>query len=171
MSKRHPVPLKTPLAIAKYEREKAERRALDMQALELRKNGKSFREIAEIQGCALPTATKRFHRAARNYMPEELVTAVRQMELDRFDGMTQINIDLLRRAYQAGDVDQVCKIEGVMLAIHDRRAKLIPIQVPQRLVVDATVETTPDRELSGFLAAEAERVAETIAYLNETAAE
>ncbi len=164
--------LKTPSAIARYEREKAETRARQLQAVEMRKSGYSFRKIAEEQGCTIKTALKRYNVGIKTHIPPELIDAVRATELDRFDALTVMNHKLMIKAYEAGDVDAFCKLEDRLLAVHDRRAKLVPIQVPQRLVVDATIteQTDQDRELADLLRKEAEKVEESIRFLNENAA-
>lgn len=167
------MPLQSQAAIARFEREKAEQMNARREAVELRKNGLSFRKIAEAQGCTVRTATKRYERGLKEYVPAELVESARAIELDRFDALTQINIALLAKAFEAGDIDSVCKLQDKILAVHDRRANLIPIKVPQRLVVDATVETKTDqdRELSDLLGRMSAETAEKIAWLQQTRAE
>lgn len=156
------------VALAKLEREKSEQRARVREAVELRGQGKSFREIAQIQGCSVHTATKRYHKGVRQYLPEELVESVRSTELDRFDILTQINFGLLAVAYKAGDVDAVCKLEDKILAVHDRRKKLVPVEVPVRIQLDQTV-TSQDSELMDLLSGMSAEVNETIGWLQENA--
>lgn len=164
--------LTNPSAVARFEREKARARELRRQALEMRKSGKTFREIADVQQCAIQTAMTRYNKAMKEYVPQELVESVRGTELDRFDALTQINISLLARAYDAGDIEAVCKLEDKILAVHDRRAKLVPIQVPVRVQVDATVEhtTEQDRELRDLLGRASQDVEDRINNLRENAA-
>jgi hypothetical protein len=166
------MPLTNPSAVAKFEREKAQARELRRQALEMRKSGKTFREIADVQNCAIRTAMTRYNKAMKEYVPQELVESVRGTELDRFDALTQINISLLAKAYEAGDIDAVCKLQDKILAVHDRRAKLVPIQVPTRVVLDATVEhtTEQDRELRDLLSGMSKDVEDKINSLREHAA-
>ena len=163
---------RTPSAVARWEREKAEYRRLVLESVELRKSGYSFRAIGEHQGCSIHTAIKRYNKGIKEYVPPELVEAARATEIDRFDALVVMNHTLLVKAYQAGDVDAVCKLQDKLLAIHDRRAKLIPIQVPTRLVVDATVEhtTDQDRELADLLSGMSQEVEDKINDLRENAA-
>ena len=155
------------VALARREREKAEQRRLVLQAVELRGASHSFRSIADIQGCSIKTATKRYHKGIHQYVPDELVEAVRKTELDRFDVLTMMNISLMGTAYKAGDIDTLLKLQDRVLAVHDRRKKLVPIEVPQRLIIDQTVATAQDDELSSLLSGMESNVEETIRRLQE----
>jgi hypothetical protein len=160
-------------AVARWEREKAERRQLVQEAVEMRKNAYSFRAIAEHQGCTIQTATQRFRRGSKQYLPPELVESSRATELDRFDALTHINLTLLAEAVKDRDIDSVCKLQDKILAIHDRRAKLIPMQVPVKMVIDGLIDgaTDQDRELTALLSAAAQDVEEKIQWLVENTAE
>jgi hypothetical protein len=159
-------------ALARREREKDENRRLTLQALELRKNGMSFREIAEIQHCNPQTAARRYRKGCKQYLPQELVESARATELDRFDALTQINISLIAEAYKARDIDTLLKLEDRTLAIHDRRKKLIPMEVPTTIKLDQTIETVTDqdRELAAFLDQHEAEVEAEIRRIRETAA-
>lgn len=160
---------RTPSAIARYEREKAEQKALVCQALELRKSGYSFRRIAEAQGCSVRTANLRVKKAISKYVPEELVDETRRVELDRYDQITLMNFNLLSRAYDAGDVESFCKLQDRVNAVHDRRKKMIPIEVPTRLVIDQTVEqrTEQGQELADLFERAAQDVEDKIEWMRE----
>ena len=160
-------------AVARWEREKAEHRLLVQEAVEMRKSAHSFRAIAEHQGCSVNTAVARYRRGLKQYLPGELVESARSTELDRFDALTQINLELLREAVDRRDIDAVCKLQDKILAIHDRRAKLIPMQIPVKMVIDGMIDhvTDQDRELAELLAAAAQDVEEKIQWLVDNAAE
>lgn len=159
----------TPAGIARVAREKDEQRRLVAEALELRKSGHSFRQIAAIQGCAINTAMNRCRKAIAKRIPQELVDATRAVELDRYDSITQMNLSLLVRAYEAGDIEGYCKIQDRINGVHDRRAKMVPIHVPTQLVIDQSVEhrTEQDRELADLLGRAAQDVEDKIRQLSE----
>jgi hypothetical protein len=162
-------PKRSPAAIARWEREKSEQRALQREALELRQAGYSFRRIAEIQGCSVRTAATRHRKACRREVPEELIVETRKVELDRYDTLTLMNMKLLAQAFEVGDIEAFCKIQDRINAVHDRRAKMIPIQVPVTMVIDQKVDhtTDQDRELSTLLGQAAQDVEDKIRWLNE----
>jgi len=156
-------------AIARWEREKAQQRAGQRQALELRQLGYSYRQIAELQNISVRSATLRCKKAAQRDIPTELVETVRNLELDRLDTITTMNLKLMQKAYEAGDVESFCKLQDRVHAVHDRRKKMVPIEVPTRLVVDqnTTVQTDQDRELAEMLANKAQEVEDTVRWLTE----
>lgn len=158
-------------AIARYEREKAEQRRLRREAVEMRSGGFSFRQIAEHQRCTPTTALNRYNKGQATYIPQELIESTRTTELDRFDALTLMSMNLLDKAFAAGDVDAVCKLQDKVLAVHDRRKKMVPIEVPVTLVIDQKVEhTTPqDRELADLLGQAAADVEDKMRWLTENA--
>jgi hypothetical protein len=160
-------------AVARWEREKAERRQLVQEAVEMRKNAHSWRAIAEHQHCSVNTAMARYRRGVKQYLPGELVESARATELDRFDALTQLNLKLLGEAFERRDVDAFCKLQDKILAIHDRRAKLIPMQVPVKMVIDGTIDytTDQDRELAELLGRASADVEEKIQWLVDNTAE
>ena len=160
-------------AVARWEREKAERRLLVQEAVEMRRDGNSWRAIAEHQHCSVNTAVARYRRGIKQYLPGELVESARATELDRFDALTLLNLTLIGEAYQARDIEAFCKLQDKILAIHDRRAKLIPMQVPVKMVIDGTIDytTDQDRELADLLGRASADVEEKIAWLVENTAE
>jgi len=159
----------TPSGIARVAREKDEQRRLVAEVLELRKSGHSFRRIAEIQGCAVKTAMSRYRKALARHVPTELVESVRAIELDRFDAITLMNMSLLVRAYEAGDTETYLKVQDRIYATHDRRKKLVPIEVPTQLVIDqkVTAQTDEDRELADLLSRAAQSVEDKLSWIND----
>lgn len=164
---------RNPAAVARWERQKAEHRLLVQEAVEMRKNAQSWRAIAEKQGCTVKTAMARYERGVKQYLPGELVESARATELDRFDTLTQMNVILLAEAYQRRDIESFCKLQDRLLAIHDRRAKLVPMQIPVKMVIDQTIDHTSDqdRELAELLGRAAQDVEEKIQWLVENTAE
>lgn len=155
--------------LARIAREKAEQRRLKLEALELRDAGYSFRRIAEAQGCTIATATKRYKKACQAYLPQELVEQVRSTELDRFDTLTVVSMNLMTKAFEAGDIDAVCKLQDKVLAVHDRRATLIPMKVAARVEIDQRIEhvTEQERELADLLGRAAQGVEDQLRILIE----
>lgn len=162
---------RTAAGIARIAREKDEQRRLVAEVLELRKSGHSYRQIAEIQGTTARTAMLRERKALARHVPVELIESVRTIELDRYDTITLMNLSLLARAYDSGDIENFCKIQDRINSVHDRRAKLVPIQVPTQLVIDQSIEhrTEQDRELADLLGRATQDVEDKIRQLAEDA--
>lgn len=113
-----------------------ETRAKRLEALELRKRGMTYRQIATQMGCHVGTAHQWVGMAF-----DELITAVnetaetvRQMELDRLDTMQEaVWGDCL-----SGDKSAIT----TMLRVMERRSKLLGLDTPQE--VDQTVRILMD---------------------------
>ena len=93
----------SPAAIIRYERKRAESKRLQTEALEMRRSGYSYREIAAHQNCAVTTAATRVTKAIRREVPQELIDSTRAIELDRIDQMTkngEVAEDESKRAHQ-----------------------------------------------------------------------
>lgn len=151
---------RTASAIARFERSKAENRTLQREALEMRKNGMTYRQIAEIQNCGAGTAASRVQKAIRREVPTELVDATRAVELDRMDTMTLMNLTLMQKAYDRGDVETFLKVQDRVNAIHDRRKTIVPIVQPTKVIIDqaVTTQSEQDRELSELIGKAADAV-------------
>lgn len=156
-------------AIARWEREKANNRERQRQALEMRQAGYSYSQIAQAQGTSSKSAMSRVKKAAARDIPTELVETVRDIELFRLDTITLMNLSLMQKAYEAGDIENFCKLQDRVHAVHDRRKKIVPIEAPTKLVIDqnTTVQTDQDRELSEMLARKAQEVEDTVRWLTE----
>jgi len=160
---------RTPAAIARFEREKANQRKLQREVLELRKAGYSYYRIAQVQGCSTRTALNRYKRAIARDIPEEEIIEARKLELDRYDEITVMNMALLARAFEAGDVETFCKIQDRINGVHDRRRMMIPIQVNPKLVIEqeTTLRTAQDSELADLLGKAANDVEDKVRWLTE----
>lgn len=156
-------------AIARWEREKAHSRQLQRETLEMRKAGFSYRQIAEVHGCSVATSLKRYKKAIARDVPGELIEHTRTLELDRYDAITQMNMALLQKAYESGDVEAFCKIQNQIHSVHDRRKGIVPIAVPAKLVVDqsVTTQTEQDRELADLLGKAAQDVEDKVRWLTQ----
>lgn len=110
------------------------------RAIELRRDGKSYRAIAEALGVNI--------RTAYDYVQAELIAlrevtirdthSLRALELERCDDL----YSKLRRRIDKGDPFAI----GVALKILERRSKLLGIDVPDRLdVIGALTAVSPDQ--------------------------
>ena len=107
------------------------------QALELRKAGATYRQIAEQLGYRSPQAAHKSVTSALKKLVEEPAKELRKMELERLDGMF---IVMYRQAKQGilGAVDRC-------LRIMERRSKMLGLDVPQKF------ELTWQRELIALM--------------------
>lgn len=163
-----------PVAVATYERKRAESRRLQVQALELRKAGYTYRQIGEVQGCAATTVANRVRKAIRREVPQELIDSTRAIELERIDTMTLMCQKIMQKAFDAGDTETYFKAQDRANALHDRRANLIPIKAPTKLLIDqnVTTQTDADRELSEIIGKKADEIkaqVESLDHINNQA--
>lgn len=158
-----------PVVIARYERKRAETRRLQVEALELRKAGYSYRRIGEIQNCKASTAANRVTNAIQREVPRELVDSTRAIELERLDAMTKICQEVMAQAVAKGDTETYFKAQDRWNAIHDRRARIVPIQEPTKLVIDqqGAVQNDQDRELTEIIGKRADEMKAQIDSLNQ----
>lgn len=110
----------------------ADAASLRLEALALRRRGRSYRKIADELGVSLTTAhryvTTELERLAKECGEEAAI--VRQMELDRLD----VALDALADRIEQGDDRAV----ATMLRIQERRAKLLGLDSPDRQQVEVT---------------------------------
>jgi DNA-binding CsgD family transcriptional regulator len=109
----------------------------ERQALDLRRGGLRYREIGEALGCSLSAAYGAVSRALSRIAAEtdERAEELRALELVRLDA-------LLRPMFEkaiAGDLQAVDRV----LRIGERRARLLGLDAPARVHVDAA-QLTPD---------------------------
>jgi len=145
--------LKSPAAIARWNREKAQKRWLRQQAYDLRKTNHSLAQIAAIQGCTIATARKRYEQAIKEYVPEELIKEIRAMELDRYDALQQTLLPMIEERRRLKDVDGFMKLFNGYLSVSDRRIKLTGAAAPVQVRIDGTIvqESEQDRELKRLI--------------------
>ena len=94
------------------------------QALELRRAGVSYRQIADHLGYAGPSGAHRAVASALKETLQEPADALRDLEAQRLDALQRA----LWPAASAGDVPAV----RAMLSVMERRAKLLGLDSPQR---------------------------------------
>lgn len=108
-----------------------------VKAVELRKNGLTFRSIAEQVGYNSPQAAydavKRLLRETLREPADEL----RTLELERLDAMWQAHY----LAAQAGDVQAI----GACMKLMERRARLLGLDAPEKkdVTADITARSLP----------------------------
>jgi hypothetical protein len=135
----------SPQAIEVLERER--------KALELRKGGATFEQIAQALGYS---DRSNAHKAVRKAMREtiqEPAHQVRELELERLDVLLKA---LWPTALATGHKDQARTVERC-LAIMARRSALLGLDAPQRMKVQYLDDDT-FTELLGRLNAETERL-------------
>ena len=143
----------------------------EAEAAALRRDGYTFRQIAEAQGCALSTAHERVQKAIAA-VPVEAVNAIRATELERLDAMLRIawkqattdqpKVDHGRVVYDdsTGEpvIDHAAKLNALdrLLRISAERRRLIPnLEAPRTASVTVYSEDTIDamiREAEAALA-------------------
>ena len=105
------------------------------QALELRKAGVSFEEIARSLGYAGPSSSYRAVMSALKRTLQEPADEVRKLELVRLDRAQRIAWERMLQ----GDLEALGKVIKVM----ERRAKLLGIDAPQKLAQGGDPDAPP----------------------------
>jgi hypothetical protein len=129
-------------------------RQREARALELRRDGRTHTEIAQILGVSRPMATRIINRGMDRIVKEP-ASQVRLIELERLDQLQVEALGVLRRRHMVvsggkiicGDDDQPLLDDGPTLAairtlitIQERRARLLGLDEPARhelLTLDA----------------------------------
>jgi len=113
-----------------------ETRAKRLEALELRKRGMTYRQIADTMGCHVGTAHQWVSMAFDELVVQvnETAETVRQMELDRLDTLQEA----VWTECLIGDKAAIT----TMLRVMERRSKLLGLDTPQQ--VDQTVRILMD---------------------------
>jgi hypothetical protein len=102
------------------------------QALELRRSGESYQEIADRLGYANPSGAYDAVMGALKATLAEPAADVRRMEADRLDRLTLAAWPLAT----SGDLKAMDRV----LSIMDRRARLLGLDAPTRAVVETAVK-------------------------------
>lgn len=118
----------------------------DYEALQLRARGIDFRSIALIMGFISATGkpdgkkvSRMIDRALARQAKAHGAEVVTQMELVRLDEMTARLMSVLDRLDAAGNLSQIGKNIDRLLAIQERRAKLLGLDAPTRTLTNATL--------------------------------
>ena len=109
------------------------------QALELRKGGASFPEIARALGYAAPAGAYQAVMSALRKVLKEPAEEVRTLEVARLDAMLLALWAQVKQGNQ-GAIDKALKVE-------ERRAKLLGLDAPNKV---APTDPTGDHEYRGF---------------------
>jgi uncharacterized protein YicC (UPF0701 family) len=152
-----------------------EQAKIDADAARLRAEGKTYRQIAEIQRCDVSTAFARVERACKA-VPVEAVESLRTVEIERLDLLQRVALEQLvtdqpkidhGRVVRDDDgtpmIDQAAKLTALdkLLKIAERRARLLGLDQPTRIAQEVTVFAAGseiDREV--------ERLAQQLATLD-----
>ena len=115
-------------------------REREAQAIELRKEGYTYQEIADTLGYRSPSGARdAILRAMKRLLPAENVEEVRSMEVARLDA-------IMRRLWkklkpEAFGKDELLVVDRI-LKVMDRRARLYGLDAPERqIVIEGDLET------------------------------
>lgn len=116
-----------------------------MAALELRKKGYTYAQIALELNCHEETVYQAVKRAMQRLIAErdELAGEVRRLEIERYDAF----LLKLQPAIEVGDVKAI----ATALRISECRRKLLGLDVPTKQVVEVTGNTEQDNALKQIL--------------------
>lgn len=106
------------------------------QALELRKAGATYEEIARTVGYSGPQGAHKAVMSALQKTLQEPADELRTLELDRLDKM-QMSLWKAAIGGNQGAIDRVLKIM-------ERRAKLLGIEAPQKIEVEQDIAIVLD---------------------------
>lgn len=105
------------------------------QALGLRRDGKTWPEIAVELGYADRSGAYRAAKRLLDRTEFESVEEYRAIEADRLDEAHRIQREALTHVVQAGQLDQVPSAINALVKISDRRSKLLGLDAPARVNV------------------------------------
>lgn len=128
-------------------------RARHIRALELRREGKIYREIAEELGYRDKAAAYKGVLSAMADARKEVAVPALQMELERLDTLQCAVSALIEDATSRNDTDGVLRGISVALAVSDRRAKFLGLDVlgkTQTATVTIEEEVRRLSELTGL---------------------
>jgi hypothetical protein len=138
-----------------------EQAIIDAEAAQLKADGHTYRQIAQIQGCSPSGAHARVERAIKA-VPVDAVESLRAVELERLDEMYRVALSQLRtdavrvdhgRIVRDDDgnplIDHGAKLIALdrLLKIQDRRAKLLGLDAPSRSRIEVITEDAVDAEI------------------------
>lgn len=122
-----------------------------LQALDLRKTGASYPQIARALGYKSPSGAFQAVNAALERVVREPAEEVRALELERLDR-------LQFAAWPAASQGDVKAIDAI-LRIMKRRAELLGLDAPTRINVTSTIEAEVDRMIEQGVISASERAA------------
>jgi hypothetical protein len=107
------------------------------RALEFRRDGCGYQEIADKLGYASKSGAFKAVIAALRQTLQEPADAVRQLELERLDAM----LHAIWPSAQGGDLKAVDAVVRLM----DRRARYLGLDTPQRIDIEAKVRVMAEQ--------------------------
>lgn len=109
------------------------------RALELRKRGKSYRDIANELTCSLSTAHGYVSEALAELRAQVLESAqeLREIELQKLDELE----DEMRKRLPGADDQDAAKLTSVVVKIQESRRKLLGLDAPQQVEVTGNLYT------------------------------
>lgn len=105
------------------------------QALQLRRDGKQWAEIADELGYKDPSGAYRAAKRLLDRTEFEAVEEYRAIEADRLDEAHRIQADALERLVTAQNLEAVPPAVNALVKISDRRSKLLGLDAPTRVDV------------------------------------
>lgn len=118
----------------------------DAEACRLRGRGMGYLKIAEQLGYADASGAHRAVQRGLQSIRQESAEELRRIELERLDDMYERTLAVLERTHPAVSAGKVLDVEDDgprlaavdrLLRIQERRARLLGLDAPQRLSVDA----------------------------------
>lgn len=115
------------------------------KALELRRGGATYPQIAELMGCAVSGAFQMVQDALRETL-QEPADEVRHIELERLDLMLRA---LLPRALNQDDKGQA-RCAEMVLKLMDRRAAYLGLDAPVRKILEVVTQEHLEEAIANF---------------------
>lgn len=134
----------------------------DAEACRLRSRGMSYPAIAKQLGYADPSGASKAVSRALRVTRQDAAEEVRTMELSRLDDLYERMLAIVERSHPTVSVGKVLDVEDDgprmaavdrLLRIQERRARLLGLDAPQRISVDAENLGREIAELLGELGA------------------
>jgi hypothetical protein len=113
------------------------------RALDLRRRGLTYRDVAKQLGCALSIAHEYVHEAIAA-IPREAAEDVRALELAKLDASERRLARAAQKAEHAGEFGVVATVTNALTKIAERRSKLLGLDAPEKIEHSGTVEATPE---------------------------
>lgn len=134
------------------------------QALEMRLESKSYRDIADAIGVAIPTARLYVREGIQAYLPEEQLEDLRAMEVGKIDTDEEhavLCIRMLltqaqrRQADQQnidGELEGIRKWKDTLMNLRKQRALLLGLNKPVQVLHAHKIRTEYDEEIESLVA-------------------
>lgn len=132
------------------------------RALELRRDGKTWHQIADELEYADASGAYRAAKRLLDRTEFEAVEEYRAIEADRLDEAHRIQVDALKSLVTKGALDVIPPAVNALVKISDRRAKLLGLDAPTRVAVTGTEDfaETAVKLMAEILDAESEAESE-----------